>query len=104
MDLRIRGGSDSKDFIHNAGDQVRTLGWEDPLEKGTVTHSSTLAWRIPWTELRRATGKELDMTEQLTLLTLLLLKNQRGKVLILFFIYISILKMFTKAQYLKMWG
>ena len=50
MDLRIRGGSDSKDFIHNAGDQVRTLGWEDPLEKGTVTHSSTLAWRIPWTE------------------------------------------------------
>ena len=50
MDLRIRGGSDSKDFIHNAGDQVRTLGWEDPLEKGTVTHSSTLAWRIPWME------------------------------------------------------
>ena len=26
------------------------LGWEDPLEKGTVTHSSILAWRIPWTE------------------------------------------------------
>ena len=30
--------------------QVRSLGWEDPLEKGTVTHSSILAWRIPWTE------------------------------------------------------
>ena len=26
------------------------LGWEDPLEKGTVTHSSILAWRIPWKE------------------------------------------------------
>ena len=26
---------------------VRSLGWEDPLEKGTVTHSSTLAWRTP---------------------------------------------------------
>ena len=25
------------------------LGWEDPLEKGTATHSSVLAWRIPWT-------------------------------------------------------
>ena len=28
---------------------VRSLGWEDPLEKGKVTHSSVLAWRIPWT-------------------------------------------------------
>ena len=30
--------------------QVPSLGWEDPLEKGTATHSSILAWRIPWTE------------------------------------------------------
>ena len=30
--------------------QVRSLGWEDPLEKEMVTHSSILAWRIPWTE------------------------------------------------------
>ena len=30
--------------------QVQSLGWEDPLEKGMATHSSTLAWRIPWTE------------------------------------------------------
>ena len=30
--------------------QVQSLGWEDPLEKGTATHSSILAWRIPWTE------------------------------------------------------
>ena len=28
---------------------VRSLGWEDPLEKGMATHSSILAWRIPWT-------------------------------------------------------
>ena len=30
---------------------VQSLGWEDPLEKGKATHSSTLAWRIPWTVL-----------------------------------------------------
>ena len=29
---------------------VRSLGWEDPLEKGMATHSSILAWRIPWAE------------------------------------------------------
>ena len=28
---------------------VQSLGWEDPLEKGKATHSSTLAWKIPWT-------------------------------------------------------
>ena len=30
--------------------QVLSLGWEDPQEKGMATHSSILAWRIPWTE------------------------------------------------------
>ena len=30
--------------------QVQSLDWEDPLEKGMATHSSILAWRIPWTE------------------------------------------------------
>ena len=30
--------------------QVQSLSWEDPLEKGMATHSSILAWRIPWTE------------------------------------------------------
>ena len=35
--------------------RVQSLGQEDPLEKGMATHSSTLAWRIPWTGiLRRA--------------------------------------------------
>ena len=43
---------------------VRSLGWKDPLEKGKSTHSSILAWRIPWTAWGH---KELDMTEQLSL-------------------------------------
>ena len=30
--------------------QAQSLGWEAPLEEGMVTHSSVLAWRIPWTE------------------------------------------------------
>ena len=30
--------------------QFQSLGWEDPLEEGMATHSSILAWRIPWTE------------------------------------------------------
>ena len=30
--------------------QVRSLGWQDPLEKEMTIHSSILAWRIPWTE------------------------------------------------------
>ena len=30
--------------------QVQSLGWEDPLEEEMATHSSILAWRIPWTE------------------------------------------------------
>ena len=39
-------------------------GWEDPLEEGTATHSSILAWRIPWA-LQSMGGKESDPTEQL---------------------------------------
>ena len=30
--------------------QVQSLGWEDPLEKEVATHSSILAWKIPWAE------------------------------------------------------
>ena len=30
--------------------RVQSLGWEDPLDKGMATHSSIVAWRIPWTE------------------------------------------------------
>ena len=51
--------------------RVRSLGWEDPLEKEMATHSSTLAWKIPWMEERgRLWGhKELDTTESLHLVT-----------------------------------
>ena len=48
--------------------QVQSLIQEDPLEKGMATHSSTLAWRIPWTEepggLVSWGHKEWDATEQ----------------------------------------
>ena len=44
------GGSDGKESARNAGDQVQSLDWEDPLEKRMATHSRILAWRIPWTE------------------------------------------------------
>ena len=51
---------------------VRSLGLEDPLEKGRATYSSILVWRIPWSEepggLYSPQGcKESDTTEQLTL-------------------------------------
>ena len=44
---------------------VQSLDWEDPLEKGTATHSSILAWRIPWTV--QSVRSQRDMTEQLSL-------------------------------------
>ena len=51
--------------------RVRSLGREDPLEKGMATHSSILAQRIPWTEepggLQSMGHKESDRTEKLTL-------------------------------------
>ena len=43
------GGSDDKESACNAGDLGLILGQED-LEKGMATHSSVLAWRIPWIE------------------------------------------------------
>ena len=53
--------------------QVRSLGWEDPLEKETATHSSTLAWKIPWTEEPVGYSpwghKESDTTERFHSLT-----------------------------------
>ena len=45
------------------GTWVWSLGWENPLEKETATHSRILAWTIPWTE---EDFKQLDMTERLT--------------------------------------
>ena len=40
-------GSDGKASVYNAEDQVRALGWEDPLEKEMAIHSSILAWESP---------------------------------------------------------
>ena len=69
------GGSDGKASACNVGD----LGWDDPLEEGMATHSSILAWRIPWTEEPRGLqsmgsrspwGPESEATEQLSLLLL----------------------------------
>ena len=49
--------------------QVQSLGWEDTLEKEMATHSSILAWRIPWTEEPSGYSprgrKESDTTERL---------------------------------------
>ena len=46
---------------------VQSLGWADPLEKGTTTHSSILAWRIPWTEESgRLQSMELQSQTQLS--------------------------------------
>ena len=55
--LDFPGGSAGKESAHSMGD----LGWEDPLEKGMATHSSILAWRIPWGH------EESDTTERLSL-------------------------------------
>ena len=43
---------------------VQSVGWEDPLVKGKATHSSILAWRIPWSAWGH---KESDTTKQLSL-------------------------------------
>ena len=51
--------------------QVRFLGWKYPLEKEMATHSSILAWEIPWTEepggLQSVNSQESDITKRLTL-------------------------------------
>ena len=48
--------------------QVLSVGWEDPLEEGMATHSSILAWRLPWTEepggLQSLSHKGSDTTER----------------------------------------
>ena len=47
-------GQTEREVVHlllaSVGDAGSILGWEDPLEKEMATHSSTLAWKIPWTE------------------------------------------------------
>ena len=53
VSLGFRGGSAVKNLPamqETQEVQVQSLGWEDSLEEGMATHSSILAWRIPWTE------------------------------------------------------
>ena len=58
-----------KDLPATQETPVRFPGWEGPLEKEMATHSSILAWRIPWTEdpggLQSMRSQELDTTERL---------------------------------------
>ena len=46
----LHGISDGKESAYKAGDIGLIPGWREPLEEGMATHSSNLAWRIPWTE------------------------------------------------------
>ena len=48
--LHFPGGSMVKNLTANAGDTVQSLSWEDTLKKEMATHTSILAWKIPWTE------------------------------------------------------
>ena len=70
MDMGFPGGSVGKESACNVGDlgSISGLGrspGRDPLEEGMATHSSILAWRIPWMEepLRLYRVTESDMTE-----------------------------------------
>ena len=58
INTRLRQGLTGKESACNAGDQetrIRSLGWEDAVEEEMTIHSSTLAWKIPWTEEPKAT-------------------------------------------------
>ena len=67
------GGSESKESACNAGDRVLCLGRKDFLEKGMATHSSILAWRIPWTEEPDGLQSIHRVTESQTQLSWLIL-------------------------------
>ena len=58
------GGSEGKSSPAMQETQFQSLDQKDPLEKGMATHTSILAWKIPWTEEPGVT--ELDTTEQVT--------------------------------------
>ena len=68
------GGSEDKASACNVETRVRSLGWEDPLEKEMSTHSSILVWRIPWTEEPgglQSTGSQRVRHEWVTSLSLI---------------------------------
>ena len=81
--------------------RVRSLGWEDPLEKEMATHSSTLAWRIPWREEPgglQSMGSQRVGHNWATLLSLLLsILNTKPKIVTIW--------PFTEELYrLLLWG
>ena len=62
------GGSDGKASVYNVGDPGSISGHEDLLEKEMATHSSILAWKIPWEEhggLQSMGSQRVDRTERL---------------------------------------
>ena len=56
------GGSESKASAYNAETGFQSLGGEDPLEKEMATHSSILAWKIPWDHKESGTTEQLHFT------------------------------------------
>ena len=67
--MGFHGGSAAKNPLPTQETLVQSQGWEDPLEKEMATHSSILAWEIPWTEepgglQSMGLQKESDMTQQ----------------------------------------
>ena len=72
--MRVKKLSQVAQMVKNLSAMLETwvpsLGWEDPLKKGMATHSSILAWEIPWTEqpggLLSMGLQESGTTEQLT--------------------------------------
>ena len=62
--LGFHGGSDGKESTAMWETWVRSLGWEDPLEEGMLTHTSILAWRIPMDRgARQATVHEVEKSQ-----------------------------------------
>ena len=63
--MSFPGGSVVKNLPTMQETGIQSLGWEDPLEKEMATHSSILAWEIPWTEepgRLQSMRKESDLT------------------------------------------
>ena len=50
INMGFPGGASGKEPTCQWRRHLQALGWEGPLEEGMATHSSILAWRIPWTE------------------------------------------------------
>ena len=87
--------------------QVRSLGWEDPLEKEMATQSSILAWKIPWTEelidYSPWGRKELDTIERLHFLFFLIFACYSLELFIqmdLSFLFSFVFKFFSFLSYL----